>query len=78
MVDALKQAEDGGDLVLRVYEAHGGRGPVELAIDLPIASVVECNGLEEETGPAQWRDGVLRFEVTPWQIRSFRLRLRGG
>ena len=76
VVEALKRAEDGDDLVLRVYEAHGGRGPVELAIDLPMASVVECNGMEEEIGPAEWRDGVLRFDVTPWQIRSFRLRLR--
>jgi hypothetical protein len=29
--------------------------------------------MEEETGLVDYQDGVLRFEITPWQIRSFRL-----
>jgi len=73
IVETLKQAEDGADLILRVYEAHGSRGPVEIAIRLPVESVAECSGMEEEVGPAEWRDGVLRFEIAPWQIRSFKL-----
>ncbi len=74
VLETLKQAEDGSDLILRVYEAHGSRGPVEIAIALPVKSVVECNGMEEETGLADWREGRLRFDVGPWQIRSFKLR----
>lgn len=72
-METLKKAEDGDDLIRRVYEAHGARGPVKLDISPPVASVVECNGMEEEIRPAGWRDGVLRSEVRAWQIRSFRL-----
>ena len=73
VVETLKKAEDDDDLMLRVYEAHGARGPVSVAFGLPVKSVVECNGMEEETGGVDYQDGVLRFEITPWQIRSFRL-----
>jgi alpha-mannosidase len=74
IVETLKKAEDGDDLVLRLYEAHGARGPVALRIALPVTSVVECNGMEEEIGPADHAEGVLRLDIRPWQIRTFRLR----
>ncbi len=74
VVETLKKAEDGNDLILRVYEAHGARGRVNLPIDLPLAKAFECNGLEEELAPADWSDGALHFDMRPWQLRSFRLR----
>jgi alpha-mannosidase len=73
VVEALKKSEDGDDLILRLYEAHGARGPAEVRIGLPTKSVVECNGLEDEIGPADFGEGVLRVEMRPWQIRTFRL-----
>jgi len=74
VVDTLKKAEDGDDLILRVYEAHGARGRLNLSIDLPLAKAFECNGLEEDLAPADWSDGALHFDMRPWQLRSFRLR----
>jgi alpha-mannosidase len=74
VVETLKKSEDGDDLILRLYESQGARGPVSVSISLPVQSVVECNGMEEEIGAADWQDGVLRLEIKPWQIRSFRLR----
>jgi len=75
VVDTLKQAEDGDGLILRLYEAHGGRGPVSVDMTLPVVSAVECNGLEDEIGPADFRHGRLHMTVRPWQLRSFRLRM---
>jgi alpha-mannosidase len=74
IVETLKKAEDGDDLILRLYEAHGARGPVTLRIALPVKSAAECNGMEEEIGPADFAEGMLRFGVRPWEIRTFRLR----
>ncbi|MGH7022735.1 MAG: alpha-mannosidase [Caulobacteraceae bacterium] len=63
---ALKPAEDGQGLILRVYEPSGGRGP--LRIDPPEGWRVagEVNLLE---------DGLATADDTigPFQIRSFRL-----
>ncbi|UCC67556.1 MAG: hypothetical protein JSV79_10585, partial [Armatimonadota bacterium] len=75
-LDTLKKAEDGGDLILRLYEAHGRRGKVAVRVGLPVAEVSECNGMEVDIGPADFHEGVIRFEIRPWQVRAFRLRRR--
>jgi alpha-mannosidase len=63
---ALKPAEDGDGLILRLYESAGGRGPV--AIRPPegwrVAGEV---GLLEDPLPGG------RSTITPFQIRSWRL-----
>ncbi|UCC68403.1 MAG: alpha-mannosidase, partial [Armatimonadota bacterium] len=74
VLDTLKKAEDGGDLILRLYEAHGRRGKVALRVGLPVAEVSECNGMEVDIGPADFHESVIRFEIKPWQVRAFRLR----
>ncbi len=64
---ALKPAEDGDGLILRVYESAGGRGP--LGIQLPSGWVVagEVSLLEDAVdAPAR--------SLGPFEIRSFRLR----
>lgn len=62
---ALKPAEDGEGLILRLYEAAGGRGPVSVRPPAPWRFAGEVDLLEEEV-PAR---GI----ITPFQIRSFRL-----
>jgi alpha-mannosidase len=67
---ALKPAEDGDGLILRVYESAGGRGPI--AIEPPGGWTVagEVSLLEDaiEARPTT---------IRPFEIRSFRLRRAG-
>ncbi|MFF2043801.1 alpha-mannosidase [Kitasatospora sp. NPDC058170] len=47
VVSAVKLADDGsGDLVVRVYEAHGGRARGRLVLSFPLAGAVPCDLLE--------------------------------
>ena len=64
---ALKPAENGDGLVLRLYEPTGGRGRIEVEPPPGWALAGEVNLLEdpiEDAGP----------EIGPFQIRSWRLR----
>ena len=77
IVEALKQAEDGDGLILRVYEAHGGRGPATVRLPFRVASAETVDLLErpwDDDGPVALDDGALAFDVLPFQIRSFRVR----
>ncbi len=76
IIDTLKKSEDGDDLIVRVYEAHGARCPVKLAFDRPIASAVECNLLEVGDGPIEFKGSEIRFSIKPFELRTFRVRLR--
>lgn len=63
----LKPSEDGEDLILRVYEAFGGRGPLEVAPPAPWRVAGDVNLLEE---PVE-RTAV--HGIQPFEVRSFRL-----
>ncbi len=75
VVDTVKKAEDSDDLIVRVYEAHGGRVMTTLAFAIPVEAAEEVNLLEESLGPVDVIVDTLRFSLTPYQIRSFRVRL---
>ena len=63
---ALKGAEDGDGLILRVYEPFGARGPVEVKAPAGWAVAGEVNLLEDAVADGGW--------ITPFQIRGWRLR----
>jgi alpha-mannosidase len=46
MIEAVKRAAKGDDLIVRVYEAHGARHLAHITSSLPLASVVETDLLE--------------------------------
>ena len=63
---ALKPAEDGRGLVLRLYEPQGARGRVRLALPAGWQAPDELNLMEERIGDPD-------LAVRPFQVRTFRL-----
>ena len=73
-LSALKRAEDGEGIVLRLYEAHGGRGMASLKVEgLGAAKAWQVNLLEEAEEEWRLQEGRLRFPFGPYQVLSFRL-----
>ena len=72
--DAIKKAEDGDELVLRVHECRGGQADVELTPGFAMVSYQRCNLLEEPQGePVE--AGTLRFHLRPFEIATCKLSL---
>jgi len=63
---ALKPAEDGDGLVLRLYEPQGGRGRARLTLPAGWRASEELNLLEDRVGEPD-------FEFRPFQVRTHRL-----
>ncbi|WP_248924465.1 alpha-mannosidase [Paenibacillus hamazuiensis] len=70
LIDAVKKAEDGDRVVLRLHEFAGGRGMVEIASGLPIRSWQECDLLERPVGERHTVP-TLRFPIAPYEIKTF-------
>ncbi len=75
VIDTIKPAEDGQGLIVRLYEAHNQRGNGTLTFATPLLSAEECNLLEEPLGEVQYQGNTLRFQVRPFEIKTFRVRL---
>jgi len=77
VVSALKKAENSDDLIVRVVETKGkGVKDVELAFAAPVVSAREVNGQEQDLTSAVVKNGKIVFNVTPYQLRTFAIKLK--
>ena len=70
---SLKRAEDGRGVILRLYEPHGARGRCALRFALPVQRAERANLLEEQEGHVDVADGVVGFEVRPFEVVTLRV-----
>jgi alpha-mannosidase len=76
VVEAVKLAEDGsGDLVVRLYEALGGRASATVATDVEVSSVVATDLLERPLeGGVSADGGSAELTLRPFQLVTLRFR----
>ena len=76
VLDTVKRAEDGDALVLRLYDAHGGRGLGRVRLPgRAIRSADRANLLEEPLEPAEVAsDGAILAPYRPWEVVTLLVR----
>ncbi|MNE47920.1 hypothetical protein D3C80_1423500 [compost metagenome] len=75
LVDAVKRTEDGSDVLLRLHEYAGARSEVRIESGYSITAWQECSLMEEPEG--EWQEQALAFQIKPYEIRTFRIRMGG-
>jgi alpha-mannosidase len=74
VVECVKLADDqSGDVVVRLYEARGGRADARLDVGFPVARVAETDLLEKPNAAVELHDGAFDLTLRPFQIRTLRL-----
>ena len=73
IVDTIKKAEDGRELIVRLYEAHGQRGAVTLSFFKNPKSVSECNLIEEDCKPVEVKGNEVTLQVRPYDLRTLKV-----
>ncbi len=74
MISAVKVAEEGDALVVRLYEAYGTRGPCTLTCRLPVRTVATVDLLEREEHSLELEAGRVTFTVRPFEIVTLKFR----
>lgn len=78
VVEAVKLADDrSGDVVVRLYEARGGRARATLTAGFALASVREADLLERPLAEHPHHDGDVTLCLRPFQILTLRLAVGG-
>lgn len=77
ILDTVKKAEDSNDVIIRLYESHGGHQTAVLTTSLPFIKATRVNLLEEEAGGAAFifTNGELQLTIRPFEIVSLKLSL---
>jgi alpha-mannosidase len=68
VLDTIKRGERSDSVVLRLYEAHGGRGTARVRLARPVERARLANALEEELGDVSVEDGTLVLPYRPHQV----------
>ncbi len=72
VIDAVKRAEDGNGIVVRLHECRGGSHRVTLQAGFGVSRIEACNILEEPSGvcyaPENWT-----VSFAPFEIKNYRL-----
>jgi alpha-mannosidase len=68
VIEAVKNAEDGSGVIVRMYEAYGTRGKFSLTTSLPFGKVSEVDLLERETRFVALKNGKVSLTIKPFEI----------
>ncbi len=68
VLDTIKRGERSDALVLRLYEAHGGRGVARVRLARPVERARLANALEDELGEVTVEDGTLVLPYRPHEV----------
>jgi len=74
VLDTIKRAEDSDALVLRLYEAHGGRGTARLRLGVPFSAARLANALEDDGELLELDDGAIVLPYRPHAIITVKVR----
>ncbi len=74
VLETVKKAEDGSELILRFYEFGNRRDNVKVTLANEPAGVVECNLMEEDLKPHPFREKEFTFSLKPYEIRTFKIK----
>ena len=73
IVEAVKQAEDGDDMIVRLYECENRAAHAPVRFGFPIASAAEVDLMEENPAPLALEDGAVRLAFRPFEIKTVRV-----
>ncbi len=74
---ALKPAEGGGGVILRLYEPHGKRGSAALRFAFDVGSAERVNLLEEPEIEVGIEGGEVHLDVRPFEVLTLRVEPAG-
>ena len=73
ILQTVKYAETGDDIILRLYESIGSPQTLELNCKTSYKSAFECNMLEEKEQELKLANNMLQLEFKPFEIKTVRL-----
>ncbi|MFC4597705.1 alpha-mannosidase [Cohnella hongkongensis] len=76
MVEAVKKAEDSGDLIVRLYETSGTRADAVVSLGMTCEAIDEVDLMERRIAALAQHTDTVKLSFGPFEIRTIRLTVR--
>jgi alpha-mannosidase len=76
IIETMKQAENGKDLIVRAYESHWRPATATLVFGLPVKGAWETDLLEDPRAAARVKGQNIHCHYRPFEIKTFRVKLK--
>ena len=76
IIEAVKIAEDGDAVIVRLYEASGARGPATLTTSLPVHHAWLTDLLEKQIKPLPFKNGRIQLDLAALRDRHPEIQIR--
>ena len=73
IVEVVKQAEDGNDVIVRLYECAHAEASATVRVGFSVCAAAEVNLMEEEPQALPVVDDAVRVVFSPFEIKTLRL-----
>jgi alpha-mannosidase len=73
IIEAVKKAEDGDDIIVRLYESEHKAARACLRFGFPIRAAAEVNLMEEAPAPLSVRANGVTLDFRPFEIKTVRV-----
>jgi alpha-mannosidase len=75
-LDAVKRAEEGEEIVLRLHEGHGSTTRAQVQVGFTVDQAWECDLLERAVKKLKPVRSRIQLRFTPYEIKTLRLKVR--
>lgn len=73
VIETVKKADAGSDIVVRLYECHNARGMAELFCARNVREAFLCDMEENPVAELEIVEGAVAFSYRPFEILTIRL-----
>ena len=73
IAETVKQAEDGDDLIIRLYEANGATTRAKLHFGIPVGSIALVDLMEENPLAIECTDSTVELAFVPFEVLTLRV-----
>jgi alpha-mannosidase len=78
VIEAIERAEKENAVIVRLYEAHGTRGTVNLKISLPVSEACLADLMERSLDKVEIEGGNITLQIDPFEIITLKLKFLPG
>ncbi len=76
VVDSVKKAEEGDEVILRLHEAHGEATKTKIEFGYSVLQASECDLTESVTEMLKPSKSTLTLKFSPFEIKTLKLKLK--